>query len=178
MGLALIKKKPHPIGSTRNSKVSPQHSGVCLTSLSFATKTELYRQKYSACMESRKYMKLLFILLFAVFFSQQAVQSRPIEFPLTTWYSSQVAGKGSVEAKLRDRGWYWVMTAGEIKRYSYVQDILEGRLSQPEGRGAIAKVVSVFTATNGLPVAMVDFGRGYVVGIYLAELSLVEILHD
>ena len=122
-------------------------------------------------------MKLLLIIFLAVFCSQQAMQSRPQDIPLITWYSSQVAGKGSLEAKLRDLGWSWVLRDGAIERRSYVQDILEGRLGQPEGRGAIAKVVSLETS-DGQPYANVDFGRGYTVGIFLRELSLVEIIHD
>jgi hypothetical protein len=55
---------------------------------------------------------------------------------------------------------------------------LEGRLNQPEGRGAIAKVLSLNIETDGQPYAIVDFGRGYTVGIFLRELSLIEIFHD
>jgi hypothetical protein len=125
-------------------------------------------------------MKILFsILLLAVFCSQSPVQARQNDYPLITWYSSQVPGKGTLEAKIRDKGWYWAPVAGEIERHCYVQDLLEGRLNQPEGRGAIAKVESLgIDPSNGKPYAVADFGRGYVVGIYLAELALVEIIHD
>jgi hypothetical protein len=123
--------------------------------------------------------KLLFILLLAGFYMQQAVQAHQNDYPLVTWYSSQVAGKGTFEAKIRNKGWCWIPVVGEISRHSYVQDILEGRLNQPEGRGAIAKVESLgIDANNGQPYAIVDFGRGYSVGIYLSELSLIEIIHD
>lgn len=56
-----------------------------------------------------------------------------------------------------------------------MQDILEGRLQQPKGRGAIGTVVSVDMGNHGVPVATVDFGRGYTVGIYLSELSVVSV---
>jgi len=47
-------------------------------------------------------------------------------------------------------------------------------LDQPQGRGAIGKVTSVGTS-NGRQYAMVDFGRGYSVGIYFSELSAVNV---
>jgi hypothetical protein len=81
----------------------------------------------------------------------------------------------SVEEQLRLAGKQWARIAGEITVGAYVEDILEGRLNQPEGRGSIGQVVSLLSDDNGQPAAMVDFGRGYVVGIYLAELSLLRI---
>ena len=122
-------------------------------------------------------MKHLFIILLACLCTQQAVQSRPHDdIPLTTWYSSQIAGKGTLEAKLLQRNWSWIKTSAAIEIDSFVQDILEGRLGQPEGRGAIGKVESLGVGENGRRYAIVDFGRGYIVGIFLAELSVVEII--
>ncbi len=97
------------------------------------------------------------------------VRERPV------WTSSQVAAADSVEGQLRAEGKKWTRISGEIKVGAYVQDILEGRLGQSQGRGAIGKVISIITAGNGQPGASVDFGQGHVVDIYLSELSLVNI---
>ena len=94
------------------------------------------------------------------------------------WNSSQAAAADSVEGQLRSQGKHWVKTTGEIKAGAYVQDTLEGRLNQPEGRGAIGKVVSVSTDNNGQQVAKVDFGRSYSVPISFSELSLVNIVSN
>jgi len=91
------------------------------------------------------------------------------------WTSSQAAAADSVEGQLRSEGKTWTKTTGEIKAGAYVQDILEGRLNQPDGRGAIGKVISVSKGDNGQLVAMVDFGRGYRVNVQESELSLVNI---
>lgn len=91
------------------------------------------------------------------------------------WSSSQVAAADSVEGRLRSHGKRWVRTPGEITSGAYVQDMLEGRLNQPEGRGAIGKVLSVSRGDNNQLVALVDFGRGYWVGIAESELSLVSV---
>ena len=96
----------------------------------------------------------------------------------TAWTSSEFAAADSVEGQLRSRGKHWVRAAGEITVGAYVQDILEGRLGQPKGRGAIGKVVSLSTGDNGQQVAMVDFGRGYSVGINLSELTLVSVVSE
>jgi hypothetical protein len=96
----------------------------------------------------------------------------------TPWTSSEVAAADSVEGQLRSQGKHWVQTTGEITVGAYVQDILEGRLDQPKGRGAIGKVVSISTGNNDVPGAVVDFGRGYSVGINLSELSLVSVVPD
>jgi hypothetical protein len=53
----------------------------------------------------------------------------------TPWSSSEVAAADSVEGQLRAQGKRWVQTTGEITERACVQDILEGRLGQPEGRG-------------------------------------------
>jgi len=89
--------------------------------------------------------------------------------------SDDVAAPDSVEGRLRAQGKHWSRATGEIVVGRHVQDILEGRLNQPRGRGAIAKVKSMGSDAKGRPGAMVDFGRGYVVGINISELSLVAV---
>ncbi len=91
------------------------------------------------------------------------------------WSSSDPAAPDSVEGQLHAKGKQWVKTSGDITVGSYVQDILEGRMNQPERRGAIGKVTAVSTGDNGIAAATVDFGRGYVTGINLSELSLVTV---
>jgi hypothetical protein len=98
--------------------------------------------------------------------------------PSPFWTSSEVAAADSVEGQLRSQGKRWVPTTGEITVGAYVQDTLEGRLDQPKQRGAIGKVVSVSTGKNDVPGAMVDFGRGYSVGINLSELALVRVVRE
>jgi hypothetical protein len=90
------------------------------------------------------------------------------------WTSGEVAAADSVEGQLRSQGKHWVRTTGEITVGAYVQDILEGRTGQPQGRGAIGKVVSIAPGEGNATAAQVDFGRGYVVGINLPELSLIQ----
>jgi hypothetical protein len=97
----------------------------------------------------------------------------PYGWGVPRWTSREAAAPGSVEGQLRSRGKHWVLATGEITVGAYVQDILEDRLEQPKGRGAIGKVVSVSTGDNGKPVATVDFGRDYSVGIFFSELSPV-----
>jgi hypothetical protein len=96
----------------------------------------------------------------------------------TPWTSSQLAAADSIEGQLRSQGKRWVQTTGEINVGAYVQDILEGRLDQPRGRGAIGQVVSISTGNNDVPAAEVDFGRGYSVGINLSELALVNVVSE
>jgi hypothetical protein len=96
----------------------------------------------------------------------------------TLWASSEVAAPDSVEGQLRSQGKRWVQTTGEITVGTYVQDTLEGRLDQPKGRGAMGKVVSISTGNNDVPGAVVDFGRGYSVGINLSELALVRVVPE
>lgn len=91
------------------------------------------------------------------------------------WSSSQIAALGSIEAQLRSDGMHWTQSPGEICLGAYVQDILEGRLNQPGGRGAIGRVTFVYAADNHKPLAVVDFGRGYSAIIYFSELSCVSI---
>ena len=87
-----------------------------------------------------------------------------------------IAAPDSVEGQLRSEGQRWQRTAGRIGVGSYVEDILPGRLQQPKGRGHIGKVKSFFVDENGRAVAMVDFGRGWVVGIFMPELSPIRIV--
>ena len=91
-----------------------------------------------------------------------------------TWTSSEAAAADSVEGQLRSQGKHWFRTTGEITVGAYVQDILEGRLGQPRGRGAIGKVVSIAPGEGNETAAQVDFGRGYIAGIILPELSLIK----
>lgn len=106
--------------------------------------------------------------------NKRATKTGPEE--VTTWTSEQVAAADSVEGQLRSQKKHWAQTTGEITAGAYVQDILEPRMNQPKGRGAIGKVLSVSTGDTGVEAAKVDFGRGYSVGINLSELSLVEIV--
>ena len=116
---------------------------------------------------------VLLAMTFLFACKKQSVQTDTDNTP--PWTSSQAAAADSVEGQLRAHGEHWVKTTGEITTGAYVQDILEGRLNQPEGRGAIGKVVSVSTGDNGQRVAKVDSGRSYSVGISLSELSLVNV---
>jgi hypothetical protein len=115
-------------------------------------------------------------LLLAGCCSKQPSRSDNQPWTSPQWSSQQPAARGSVEWRLRSQGKHWIRTPGEITIGSYVQDILEGRLNQPQGRGAIGKVVSITTGDNGSPSAVVDFGRNYSVPIYFSELSLVKIV--
>lgn len=85
------------------------------------------------------------------------------------------AAPDSVEGRLRSEGESWQRTPGPVKAGTYVQDILQGRLDQPDGRGAIGKVVSV-DEFIGMEHAWVDFGRGCVEHIRTSELSPVRIV--
>ncbi len=98
--------------------------------------------------------------------------------PLPPSAPAKQVSPDSVEGQLRSQGKRWARASGEITVGAYVQDILEGRLDQPEGRGAIGKVVSISTGDNGVAAATVDFGRGYSVGINLSELSLVSVVPE
>ena len=93
----------------------------------------------------------------------------------TGWTSSEAAAADSVQGQLQSQGKQWVRTTGEITVGAYVQDLLEGRLDQPKGRGAIGKVESISAGNDNARVAIVNFGRGYSVGISLSELSLVKV---
>jgi hypothetical protein len=88
---------------------------------------------------------------------------------------SEVGAADSTEGLLLAQGKSWVSASGEITVGAFVADILDGRRDQPEGRGAIGKIVSISTGDIGQPVAVVDFGRGYSPGIYLSELAPVSV---
>jgi hypothetical protein len=87
-----------------------------------------------------------------------------------------VPAADSVEGKLRSEGKRWEQTGGQPVVGDYVQDIMTGRMNQPNGRGSIGKVVFTGANEDGRPWAQVDFGRGYIVGIMLSELSKILFL--
>ena len=91
-------------------------------------------------------------------------------------FMADVAAADYVEGQLRAEGKRWKRTRGEIGVGSYVEDILQGRLEQPAGRGAVGKVVSIYVDEQGRAVAKVDFGHGWVVGIFPSQLALVCIV--
>jgi hypothetical protein len=97
-------------------------------------------------------------------------QAPPIHFSEA---APDVPAAESVEGKLRSEGKRWERTKGQPVAGDYGQDIMEGRLDQPKGRGGIGKVIFIGPNDQGSPCAQVDFGRGYVVGIMLSELSKV-----
>src|SRR5580704_2172822 len=80
--------------------------------------------------------------------SKNAASNTP-QFKKMTWTSDQPAAADSLQGQLQAQGKKWVKTSGTIKRGDYVQDILDPRLNQPEGRGAIAKVISVSGGDTG-----------------------------
>jgi outer membrane murein-binding lipoprotein Lpp len=82
----------------------------------------------------------------------------------------------SVEGKLQAEGKSWERAQGQPAPGGYVLDIMDGRLNQPKGRGRIGMVVSVAADESDRPVATVDFGRGFIVGISGGELAPVRIL--
>jgi hypothetical protein len=82
----------------------------------------------------------------------------------------------SVEGKLSAEGKHWERMDGQPITGGYVQDILEGRLDQPKGRGRLGMVLSMADNGAGRPVATVDFGHGYVIGIAASELAPVRLL--
>jgi hypothetical protein len=81
-----------------------------------------------------------------------------------------VAVADSVEGKLKAEGKHWKRTQGPVLVGSYAEDTLKARANQPKGRGWIGKVLSI--GPDGS--ALVDFGRGYMVGIGQNELSPVD----
>ena len=84
---------------------------------------------------------------------------------------------GSVEYWLTSNNYSWVRTSDAITVGSYVEDLLSGRWDQPVGRGEIGIVTAVgWDADYNTMAAMVDFWRGYSVGIVFPELSAVEIV--
>jgi hypothetical protein len=89
--------------------------------------------------------------------------------------SQSAAAPDSIEGQIVAQGKRWERTIGNIVPGAYVEDILTGRLGQPEGRGTVGKVVSVDTSDIGHESAQVDFGRGYTTTIYFTELSPVVV---
>jgi hypothetical protein len=117
-----------------------------------------------------------FVLFRASGIPPAAWRMPPPSQPATGWKSTEVAAANSVEGKLRTEGKHWTRTTGGFAVGAYVEDIYEGRMNQPHGRGAIGKILSLGSdPNNGNPGATVDFGRGFVVGINLSELSLVQV---
>jgi hypothetical protein len=82
----------------------------------------------------------------------------------------------SVEGKLLSEGKRWERIGGLPMAGGYVQDIMQGRLDQPKGRGRVGMVVSMAANEQGRPVATVDFGHGYIIGISASELSAVRLV--
>jgi hypothetical protein len=89
---------------------------------------------------------------------------------------SDVVAADSAEGSLWAQGNQWVPATGEIGVGAWVEDRLDGRHDQPEGRGAIGKVISISPGDNQRPVAVVDFGRGHTVGINVSEISPVSVV--
>ena len=79
---------------------------------------------------------------------------------------------------MRAKGKHWVRVPDEIVVGGYVEDTLDNREGVPFGRGAIGKVVSLGPGDDGAMGAMVDFGRGYVAGIKLTELSVIRFVPE
>jgi hypothetical protein len=135
--------------------------------------------KFCVIMKIAVTLSVVATLAFPMFLTgckKREARKEPVE--VANWTSEQAAAADSVEGQLRSQKKRWVQTTREVIAGAYVQDILEGRLGQPKGRGAIGKVLSVSTGDNGVEAATVDFGRGYSVGINLSELSLVEIVPE
>jgi hypothetical protein len=87
---------------------------------------------------------------------------------------SDLAAPDSMEGQLRSEGKSWVRSQGPIEAGNYVQDLLQGRLDQPAGRGIIAKVLTV-DQYIGMEHAWVDFGRSCIEHIRASELCPVRI---
>jgi hypothetical protein len=88
------------------------------------------------------------------------------------------AAPGSVEEQLRSEGKRWERAPGQIEVGAYVEDILAGRLNQPQGRGTIGKVVDTSVDEQGNQLAKVDFGRGFVVPVFQRELCPVNVTEE
>jgi hypothetical protein len=87
------------------------------------------------------------------------------------------AALGSIEYSLTSSNYTWFQVPGTITNGTYVIDLLTNRLNQPAGRGALGIVSSTaWDADYNQMAAMVDFGRGYSVGIVFSELSAVDIV--
>ena len=97
----------------------------------------------------------------------------PVQVPA---FAPDVPAPDSIEGKLRAEGKMWERSNGQPIAGGYVLDILQGRTDQPKGRGRLGMVLSMAANPEGRPVATVDFGHGYVVGISTAELSPVRLV--
>ena len=87
------------------------------------------------------------------------------------------AAPGSVEYSLTTNNLKWFQTSDPITIGTYVEDVLSGRLGQPDGRGNIGIVTETgFDVDYNEMAAIVDFGRNYSVGIVFSELSAVQIV--
>jgi len=87
------------------------------------------------------------------------------------------AAPGSVEYSLTTNNLTWFQTSDPITIGTYVEDVLSGRLGQPDGRGNIGIVTETgFDVDYNEMAAIVDFGRNYSVGIVFSELSAVQIV--
>jgi len=106
-----------------------------------------------------------------------ASQPQVVHFPAALFpgLPADVPAADSVEGKLRANGKHWKQIQGPIVPGTYIQDMLRGRMNQPKGRGDIAKVVSVGVGDRGQPIATLDFGRGVVLNLNLAELSPLDL---
>jgi hypothetical protein len=79
----------------------------------------------------------------------------------------------STEGLLKAQGKKWVPAPGDVRVGGYVEDTLFGRLDQPEGRGMIAKVISM-DEYIGMEHAWVDFGHGWLSHIRTSELCPIR----
>ena len=100
--------------------------------------------------------------------------AQPVQFQAHTSAAIFPAAADSIEGQLDSQDKRWEPTQGQIQVGSYVQDILQGRLDQPEGRGRIGKVISTDLDANGRDLAIVDFGRGLSEPIFFSELAPIQ----
>jgi hypothetical protein len=86
---------------------------------------------------------------------------------------------GSIEYSVLSNNQSWIQTNDPIIVGSYVEDLLTGRLNQPDGRGSIGIVtLTSFDADYNEMAATVDFGRNYSAGIVFSELSPIQIVPE
>jgi hypothetical protein len=86
---------------------------------------------------------------------------------------------GSVEYSVLSNNQFWIPTTDPIGVGSYVEDLLTGRLNQPDGRGSIGIVTDTgFDLDYNVMAATVDFGRNYSVGIIFPQLSPIQIVPE
>src|ERR1043165_5889260 len=95
----------------------------------------------------------------------------------TTLAQIEPAAPGSIEYSLTTNNLTWFQTSDTITNGVYVEDLLTGRLNQPDGRGNIGIVTDTgWDADYNQMAAIVDFGRNYSAGIVFSELSAVQIV--